>query len=201
MYRYLPTVLLILGVALLAWVGYRRASAPEPPAPDLPPGLTVEAGPGTLPDGREVPAPTARQRLVFFRPPALDAPAPAVVDAGSPPPPAPRELDLDDLPPERLEAVREAGLARLQEVVAACEDVVDGRAHAQAALELDDRGLVMLEVSGWEAGPQGELLQAAPPPPALAECLDDALWSGDWLHMEPGETLRFVLSMRFEEEG
>jgi hypothetical protein len=201
MYKYVPTLALVVGLMVIGFLGAQSASTPEPSA-----AVGTTASP-TPPAAPPTPSPTkappvAGARLLPKRITRFNRPPPEVAEPKSLFEPPPRyAVDLDELSPARREAVHANALEKLDELIEACQSTVDGSAKVMASVLLDDQGLYALELKGWESG-DDQTLQAveAPPPQALTACLEDHLWSGGWSQMEADEELSFVLSMRFEPD-
>lgn len=203
MYRYLPTVALVVGVVLLAILGAKRAADPQG-ATSAEPQAERPREPAVVVPATTKPRP---RRVIRFERGPDEPKAPVtsvVVAADTPPPPPPGRRSLDELSEAQLQEVRGLAMERLEDLVEACEGTLSEPTQSMASIVLDDRGLHTMELASYEGGP-GEpvVMLTEPPPPALADCLEDELWAGDWAVMQPGESVAFELTMRFEpdEEG
>jgi hypothetical protein len=187
--RRLLIRLIILAIVVAVLAVLPRGSALSPDAP-----TDVEAArPGPV-----------LTRHVLRRPsapaPSRDrAPAPERTkpDAASPTPAVPAEpTDILDLDP----ATQQLLLDRASEVFAELDEMCGelagpDAAHVLAAVTLDDRGVLEMELSAY-APELGATAVPDPLPDPLVDCVDDVLWELDWPSIEGGT--RFALTTVFD---
>lgn len=195
-------LLLMLGVVVAGLAGWRAVH--PPPSDGAAPVVHLVRG------ARPVVARAPRDPSVPLTPSARGRPGPrptgpVLVEPAVPDPSAgPRQIAIEDLDPDALEALGKVAMERLHQLVEACDDTVSDREDLGAFLVLDPRGVARLDVRPIARDPGPIVVEDRPLPDELVECLDDALWDQDWsvaaATIPAGAELPLALTMRLHED-